>query len=588
MLIEKFYVPGDEATQRGLKEINMSRLGRYVALAGKNGAGKSRILDALEAYVQIRMRGVGQQLLVRRQSIEGYENNIRNQPESQYVQGWKNALREECKQIELTLGRVVCDERIDLFKAIRFVPKQLNLQDPRSALMSELAARSGNARSPGVSSFGESCLFYIQQVQNRWWNADHQRYSGPSADKISALQDYESLLEIIERFLGVVLGRNLDGIATMYDKPIPDAGLSDGQKVILQLSVALHAQRADLDNTVFLLDEPENHLHPSAVIDLLRALHDASISSQIWIATHSVPLLAFVSSADPMSVWYVEDGAVTHAGRKPQLVLGSLLGDEDRVAQLNSFTSLPAQLAAINYANESLLPPKVLTRGERDPQVTQIQRVVSALGSGSPLAVLDVGAGKGRLLDGMAEEFAAQGSRPSDFVDYFAFDLFDDDRVVCEQVIQRHFPDGGRRYFGSREQFFEHKEDQSISVVVMCNVLHEIPPHAWLELFSPQSLVYRSLKDDGYLLLVEDQRIPVGEKAHQHGFLVLDTSHLRTLFAVTEHDTAANRFCVDDARNDGRLKAHLIAKSLLARITGETRRSALLQLQETAKETSKS
>ncbi|AMV48258.1 AAA family ATPase [Paraburkholderia caribensis] len=584
MLIEKFYVPGEEAAERGLKEISMSRLGQFVALAGKNGAGKSRILEALDFYIKTRTQGVGQQLVIRRETIAGYRQNIQNQPESEHVEGWKKVIADESLQIELTLNRVISAELGDPFKAVRFVPKQLHLEDPRSVAIGQLAARSGYARQPGLNDYGNSCLFYIQHVQNRWWNANHQAYSGPTEDKLSAIEEYESLCEIVQRFLGVALDRDLDGVPTLYGHPIPEAGLSDGQKVILQLSVALHAQRADLDNTVFLLDEPENHLHPSAVIDLLKAFQDTTKSSQIWIATHSVPLLAFVASVDPMSLWYVEDGAVTHAGRKPELVLSSLLGDDERLAQLNAFTSLPAQLAAVNYANESLLPPKVLMSGEKDPQVTQIQRTISMLGGGKPLPVLDMGAGKGRLLDGMAEEVANKGIHVSDFVDYFAFDLFDDDRAVCERVIQTHFLEGGRRYFNSREAFFEHKEDNCISIVVMCNVLHEIPPQSWLELFSSQSLIYRSLKDDGYLLLVEDQRIPVGEKAHEHGFLVLDTSHLRTLFRVTNGDMDGGRFCVDDARSDGRLKAHLIAKPLLARITSESRRSAILQVQETAKE----
>jgi energy-coupling factor transporter ATP-binding protein EcfA2 len=145
--------------------------------------------------------------------------------------------------------------------------------------------------------------------------------------------------------------------------------LSDGQKVILQLCVALHAQKSELENSIFLLDEPENHLHPSAAIDLLKMLYESTGNSQIWIATHSIPLLAYVASEEPMSLWYVDGGAVSSAGRHPEIVLESLLGNEDRLGQLNAFTSLPAQLAVVNYAMESLLPPTILGGGADDPQV---------------------------------------------------------------------------------------------------------------------------------------------------------------------------------------------------------------------------
>ncbi len=93
----------------------------------------------------------------------------------------------------------------------------------------------------------------------------------------------------------------------------------------------------------------------------------------------------------------------------------------------------------------------------------------------------------------------------------------------------------------------------------------------------------RALHENGFLLLVEDQRIPVGEKAHEHGFFVLDTPQLKTLFCIKESDIAEKRFVHDDCRNDGRLKAHLLSKPLLGRITSETKSKAIKQLLETAR-----
>ncbi|MCA8256269.1 AAA family ATPase [Burkholderia sp. AU31624] len=565
----------------------MPRLGRFVALAGKNGAGKTRILETLEALVITRSSTINQVEQIKA-SINSYKHTIELNPGHSSMPQWTTLLAQDEARLSQILDRVIGADDVTNFRAIKFVPKQLNLQDPGQFPTSQLQERFTQAKSPGLVGYENNCLFYIQHLQARYWNVEHPLYSGSPEDKESAIEDYKSFKDIIDRLLGTTLDRDLDSNPTLFGKPISKVGLSDGQKIILQLCVALHAQRSGLDNTVFLLDEPENHLHPSAVIDLVKSLYETTKTSQIWIATHSVPLLSYVASIDPMCLWYVDDGKATHAGRRPELVLGSLLGNEEQIAQLNSFTSLPAQLAAINYANESLLPPKVISEGGKDPQVSQIQRIIAGLGNGTRLAVLDVGAGKGRLLDGLGEEVAAQGSRVDKLIDYFAYDLFPDDRAACEQVIRSHFPDGVRRYFNSRDDFFSHKDNGSISVVVMCNVLHEIPPHEWLDLFSSEKLIYRSLKDDGYLLLVEDQRIPVGEKAHQFGFVVLDTSHLKTLFDVKAADIDAGSFIVDDARNDGRLKGHLIAKGLLSRVTPDTRRNAIKQLNDTAKDNIKS
>lgn len=582
-LITKFVAPASEVADLGLKEIQMSRLGRFVALAGKNGAGKSRILTKLESYVRARFDGFDR-VSNNRRDIAAYEQAIQRTPPDPALSHLKSLAEMANKQLDLTLGRVFSDESSGKFKAIRFVPKQLILQDPRQHASRELITRFAQAKIPGLNGSESNCLFYVRQLQERWWNASHQGFPGPQEVKLAAVAEYESFQETVQRLLREHLARNVDGEPTLFGKPISDTGLSDGQKVILQLCVALHAQRGEFDNTVFILDEPENHLHPSAAIELLESLYQGTEQSQIWIATHSIPLLAYVASVEPMALWYVEDGVVANSGRYPKKVLDSLLGTDERIGQLNAFTGLPAQLAAITYASESLLPPRVVISGDGDPQVTQVQEIITRLGNGSPLSVMDFGAGKGRLLDGLGCGLSDMGKSLSSQLEYFAFDQFLVDKNICQGVIHAHFPGGGPRYFSSREEFFSHKEDGSIAVVVMCNVLHEISPREWLNLFSDQSLIHRALRENGYLLVVEDQRIPVGEHAHEYGFIVLDTSHLRTLFAVKEEDVVAGSFVCDDKRSDGRLKAHLVAKSLLLRITTETRKKAIEQLKETAKE----
>jgi predicted ATPase len=227
MLIEKFIVPASELTDVGLQEIKMNKLGHFVVLVGKNGAGKTRILDKLI-----------------------------------------------------------------------------------------------------------------------WCTKERNEYTKYSVSII-------------------------DANATVFGKPLTDSGLSDGQKVLIQFAVALHAPKGRLDNTVFIMVEPENHLHPSALIEFFDALGEVANNSQFWIATHSVPLLAYLAHKEPMSIWYVEDGKVSNAGKKPEQVLSGLLelGNEEQIGNLNAFTSLPAQYAAIRFAAECLLKPLVSEKRRRDPQV---------------------------------------------------------------------------------------------------------------------------------------------------------------------------------------------------------------------------
>ena len=124
-------------------------------------------------------------------------------------------------------------------------------------------------------------------------------------------------------------------------------------------------------------------------------------------------------------------------------------------------------------------------------------------------------------------------------------------------------------------------DKDSFDVVIMCNVLHEIDPKDWLKLFQSEGLISSLLSDNGMLLLVEDHQIPIGEKAYQKGFLVLDTPQLKDLFKISEKETD---FTFSDKRGDGRLKAHQIPKRCLVQIDEASRLSAIKSMSTTARE----
>jgi hypothetical protein len=115
----------------------------------------------------------------------------------------------------------------------------------------------------------------------------------------------------------------------------------------------------------------------------------------------------------------------------------------------------------------------------------------------------------------------------------------------------------------------------------MCNVLHEIDPKDWLKLFQDEGIISSLLSDKGILLLVEDHQIPIGEKAYQKGFLVLDTPQLKDLFKIPETETD---FKYTDKRGDGRLKAHQIPKRCLIQIDEGSRLASIKSISATARE----
>jgi hypothetical protein len=67
--------------------------------------------------------------------------------------------------------------------------------------------------------------------------------------------------------------------------------------------------------------------------------------------------------------------------------------------------------------------------------------------------------------------------------------------------------------------------------VLLSNVLHEIPVLEWEAILLK---IKDSLKDGGFLIILEDTLMPKGEMIGEVGFLVLDVESVQKLFSLAE------------------------------------------------------
>jgi predicted ATPase len=579
-MIKSINIPLSETQQMGLAHIDMKNIGKFVVFSGKNGSGKSRVLSLIDSLLTVYKNNCNS-IDDLYESIDYLSEQLRMREEVDFLNTTPLQNEIEDKKRILSIINNYFEINENNPEILHFVPKSGPLTSHRDVNDKQYEYLIQKLRAEPLVNYNAISLAYIDRLFKKF-NTYSNGYIDATESKCQEVKDeFNRLLTIFEKIMNtkiILTGENLN----IFESDIDTANLSDGQRVCMQIVVALHFQSSKLDGLTLFLDEPENHLHPSAVIDFITELEAIAPEAQFFIATHSVPLISYIHAKDQNSLWFVENGSVKRAGRTPEHVLKSLLGDQDRINELRSFTELPEILAQINYAVQCLMPPGVVGSTTGDAQNNQIYRVLSNLENRERLRLLDYGAGRGRILDGLAELAEKASKKPEDKFDYFAFDAHPNHARECKAVIARYYDNPDARYANNMIDYIQSTKSLigSFDIVLLCNVLHEISPDKWVNLFKKGAPIDRLLSDNGYLLIVEDNRIPVGEKAHDFGFIVPDRAELQLLFNIPPN--VADDFVSDDARAGRGLKAHLIHKKYLENITSLTVKEAIRSVKYTA------
>lgn len=590
MKITAINIPENEL---GLRSGRISGFGDLVLLAGSNGAGKTRLLRLLQRLVNGALEPSQRiQLSFERtklaKSVEEHRSRAMSiiaggaSPDAPEVvstfnsiQKWQQTLDHQSRQLN---DDAMFERDPDLKPVVVcYDVEHINLRDWKDIPHREVQKCAMSIASEfSVRIVPEAGLSAVRTLINRYVYA-----SQGGVDELASLQaEVERLKVLIREFIGAELGWDLDGDPTLFGRPIASAGLSGGQLVLLQIALSLFFQRGDREELILLMDEPERHLHPLATITMIDEVRRKCPKAQFWIATHSLHILAH---ADPGDIWFVKDGAVEHAGAKSLDVLHALVGGDAGVDELLEFVALPAQNALLHFASQCLLPPSVVDTELGDPQTTQITQILSGLcREDRPLRILDFGMGKGRLLSELTDSVRVSGKSFEKAFDYFGVDSCStlENRELCEGRLTIAYGSASSRYFDSMATLAETVNKASFDVIVMCNTLHEIPPEEWLTHFGASGRLSRLLKEDGYLLVVEDQLLPAGERAHRYGYLVLDAQEIRALTQTPNEDRSFVSVDSPIPRYLGRLRAHLVPAGAVRRVTSDTCKAALKSLRE--------
>jgi predicted ATPase len=564
MKITNINIP-DNHFHTGLKGIKMNRLGDIVILAGKNGSGKTRLLKYISNFLKHSKIKNSEYNKIKEEIIYN-ENQIKDGNKYTDLEKCKNEISRLNKQLKHD-SCIELDCCLDNYVVLEYVPNKLDLISPEKLTGEEKKLKSIFIEdiyndNKTLEHLNDYVLSYIYLVcENYYYYATHQDYEN-EPESIEFRESFTRLNELVYSFLGTRITYKNKRFK-IFGLNLADADLSGGEIVLLQLCVLIHAHGVSLKNLILVLDEPENHLHPAMQIEFIKKVKEVLNNGQIWIATHSIHILSCLNTSD---IWYMHDNTISYAGKQPEIVLNGLLGNNEQVERLHEFLSLPSIYAITQFAYECLFDPKAIITGPEDKQTKQITEIISNLRNNNSIKILDYGAGKGRLISSIMANYIEEANL-QDWLNYIAFDESDKDKQICEDAIARVYGNSNNRYYNEKNKMVGTKNPKSIDIVVMCNVLHEISPKKWESTFGKDSLIYEMLAENGYLLIVEDTIMPIGEFPIPDGYFVLGRTEISKLFKIPPEAQDFDTYYYD---NNERLCSNLISKKYLGNISNDS------------------
>lgn len=303
--------------------------------------------------------------------------------------------------------------------------------------------------------------------------------------------------------------------------------MSPGERSILYFALGTLCVGADGDirqDFVLLLDEPENHLHPKALMSLIQAVKDICEDRghcYILVASHSVFLIP---------LFQFEQLILMRNGRIDRPTAGvyanaynALIGDPAGDRGLQQMLSSISRWSFGDYLSQCLCPPTVSDRAKADDP--EFEKLVQALNplvrSGKPIRLLDYGGGSGRIAKCMQLRFWENPQDP--LMKQLSYDIYDPCLINEEDLPDE--PWMKRRFNGKGGNS---PPSKSYDLVVLFNVLHEIDVTEWADTLNR---IFDLLSENGMLVFGERMVLSQGERPYgKSGYLVLRQEELSTLF----------------------------------------------------------
>lgn len=461
----------------GLKSFGKFSLGNVVVLAGSNGSGKTRLLKLLERYVHSLQEGQTEDLL--KINIAETDTDEVGEP--------------------LTL------ETASKIELVNYSHYDAQLQSSKNYTPYVISKARLLLQKYDYEETALNALLLLEDMSNGYspefkdgteWNRFVREYAAP---------------------FNIELSRDESGCPLLFTLETEKAALSPGQQYLLRMAVACYCNEQN-DKVIFLLDEPELHLHPQAQIELIKTLRNKFPNTQFWISTHSLALISFLTVFDKSTtILYMEKGKTMLPRSDSGNLLNGLIGAEDNRFAIRQLMAAPDEYACNRFAVECLTRPKVSGSLAQNPQN---ELLVDFFTKGN--VIVDFGVGKCRFLEELSQMISSDAIAQSHYYAYDKFDAY----AAAARLSMDTYGSSAENYYNDKTALLE-KLNGGVDYVLMINVLHEIDPKEWDDEFT---VIQKLLKEGGKLIIVEREELTVGEAPYSNGFLMMTRDGAKELF----------------------------------------------------------
>jgi predicted ATPase/2-polyprenyl-3-methyl-5-hydroxy-6-metoxy-1,4-benzoquinol methylase len=578
MRIKKLFLEDSDVSPLGLSEFYSNRIDSTLALVGKNGSGKSRFLNAIEKKLKnIDIVNLNEEeieylpnevleVLSTHKKYEGLfkaqkqyrkvEIEIKNNPKSQ-------ELAETFKSVQLNFNRensknpyninhlevinknirIHIQKRIKVIKPndFRILKATLDLNTSNKMTFQKIIdATSEEFDVDEFSMISESALSFLNRLPHKlaYDDLDTRGDEKKFKSRVS-YKRYSLLSNLVSEFLG----KKLEWSASASDVKEQDDHISikskgywkidgrqfnynsfsEGEKVLFIYALLLFLlntnPRIRFKESIIIIDEPELNLHPKAQIKLIQSLQELiKDEGQLIIATHS---LSIVANLQYGSIHLVRDSKLySPSSTVPFESIDDLMGFDEHYNKIVEFLVSTPSWAMINFMGECFEAPEVFAEASKDDP--QLEIFKNLLLKGSSINLLDFGSGKGRLIEKIKESEQTWKRIKS----YDCFDIEPEYNEIVKSL-------GATTVYNDLDKIKESNYD----LIVLVNVLHEIPIDHWTKTLNK---LKKALKPEGFLALIEDTELPVGELPNEHGFLILDKEEMKILLGKETNFISSN------------------------------------------------